>query len=260
MNKLWIIPIATFLILSLGLIGGLGNSMGVGFQNQDPAMTINNISLETTVTPGPGIRYGQLTITADAIFHEDLRTISMNGTLHRVDGTYAKVDLRGKPNNGVKGQQYKLEYSSDIVSSPDFYENIEYFELTIRTVSEDGVSREITLNVSSNGQIDTNSSDVVGNISEIGEICLICGKYLKAGSDTIHMDGSRHSQAEIDKWNKGMEGDNSKSSNNNKNSGSSSNNNNERPPTEEPKPPSADYSMGLVLVVVSNNPLSFKIK
>lgn len=164
MNKLGLLPILSIIVIASLSAGIFLDTFGI-FQNQDPAMTITNINLETNTNSFTS--FGHLTVTADAIFNEDLKSISMNGTLHYTDGTYRAIDLSGKPINGVKGQQYKLEYFYPLYLSPESVENIDYFELTIKTVSEDGVSKEINLNITSNGTIisedneldDLNSSD-----------------------------------------------------------------------------------------------------
>lgn len=115
------------------------------------------------------------------------------------DGSYKEVNFNGNPKNGVKNQLYALKYSDGgLYLSQDDLDNIKYMELTITTVSKEGVSKEINLNVSSNGQVDNNSSDIIGNSTD-DNLCPICGKPLKP-NDSVHTDGTRHSDEEIYEW------------------------------------------------------------
>lgn len=153
MNKLGLIPIISVVIVAILAIGGVV-SQGGFFSNQDPAMTISNINLSSEKYP-PSI--ASLTITADALFHEDIESISMKGKVYMSDGSYKSVNFDGNPNNGVKNQMYELKYSDGgLYLNQKDLDNMDYIELTITTVNKEGASKEINLDITSDGQIKTN--------------------------------------------------------------------------------------------------------
>lgn len=236
MDKLGLIPILSIIIIgSLSLVI-FADIQGL-FENQDSAMTISNINLSSEKYP-PSI--ATLTITADAIFHEDIESISMKGKAYMSDGSYKGVNFNGNPKNGLQNQTYQLNYSDGGLYLNHYdLNNMDYIELTITTVNKEGISKEMNLNVSSGGQVDTNSSDVIGN-SSADNICPICGK--ETGLDpTVHADGTTHSDSEWEKWyeDNGYEIYSDSDSKTNKN-----NNNNKKTPNEEPLPPSDYYDSG----------------
>lgn len=237
MDKLGLIPILTIIIIgSLSLVI-FADIQGL-FENQDSAMTISNINLTTEKYP-PSI--ASLTITADALFHEDIESISMKGKVYMSDGSYKGVNFNGNPKNGLQNQTYQLNYSDGgLYLNQDDLENMDYIELTITTVNKEGISKEMNLNVSSNGQVDTNSSDVIGNTSNDNH-CLICGKPLKP-NESVHIDGTMHSDEEIYEW--GVKTGRITPNNDVKDNTNKKSNNNRKSSNEEPRPPSDDSSSG----------------
>lgn len=134
-----------------------------------------------------------------------------------------------------KTKTYQLNYSNGgLYLKQDNLDNMDYIELTITTVNKDGVTKEMNLNVSSNGQVDTNSSDAIGNNTG-DNVCPICGKALKPNS-SVHTDGSSHTDEEIYAW--GVKTGRITPDNNVKDNKKS--NTNTKTPTEEPLPPSED--------------------
>lgn len=155
MNKLWVVPIATFLILSLGLIGGL-----TGFTNTETndQMIINSAGFNER-NMGFGTSY--LNLNINATFLEDIESITINGVLHKKDGSYSNVNFYGNPNNGLKNQEYLLDYTSSFMMDSEDIKNMDYLEVTVKTINKEGKGKDIKLNITSNGQVTTNQ-DVAG--------------------------------------------------------------------------------------------------
>lgn len=154
MNKLGLIPIFSVIIVGVLSLGIFADSYGL-LQNQDPAITLSNIDVKTE----QGILGGILTIQADAFFNEDLKSIEMNGTIYKKDGTYTPVNLAGNPVNGLKDQSYKLEYSNILPLTIEDLENMAYLELTIKTINNNDVAKEMTIKITNNGQKISDTGD-----------------------------------------------------------------------------------------------------
>lgn len=174
MNKWVLIPILSIFLIGILSLGIFADISGV-FQNQDSAMTISNINLSAEKYPSSIV---SLTMTADALFHEDIESISMKGKVYMSDGSYKGVDFNGNPKNGVKSQMYKLKYSDGgLYLNQGDLDNIDYIELTITTVSKEGASEKITFNITSNKQIVSNNSAIDDNSQNESDIFNILGLF-----------------------------------------------------------------------------------
>lgn len=237
MNKLELIPILSILIILVSTIGIFASPLidnldFAGIENgANGQIIVNSATLDESQM---AFTNGFLTLDINATFLEDIESIEINGVLHDKDGSYNNVAFYGNPNNGLKNNEYLLKYQSSLIGgSKDM--NLDYLELTIKTTNKEGESKEIKLNITSNG---TNSSDIVGNSSEeSGVPCQICGKPTDDYGG--HLDGTVHTDAEINAW---LEKDNGNDKNNNKKHTKPSKT--EKPPSEEPLPPSDDYGSG----------------
>lgn len=105
MNKLLLVPILSVIFIACLSVGIFADSSEI-FQNQDSAMTISNINLSSEKYP-PSI--ATLTITADALFHEDIESISMKGKVYLSDGSYKEVNFNGNPTNGLQNQNISIK-------------------------------------------------------------------------------------------------------------------------------------------------------
>ncbi|MBZ9570559.1 hypothetical protein KQY27_03240 [Methanobrevibacter sp. TMH8] len=153
MNKFWIVPIITFLVLSIGLFGSLLSSTNI---NTNEQIIINGASFQES-NMGFGTSY--LNLNINATFLEDIESITINGVLHKKDGTYTNINFNGKPNNGLKNNNYLLEYSSTFMMDSEDIKNMDYLELTIKTTNNKGHNKEIKVNITSNGQVTTNQDN-----------------------------------------------------------------------------------------------------
>ena len=155
MNKLWIVPIATFLILSIGLFVGLSGFVTTTEGNEQ--IIVNSASLDESQM---AFTNGFLSLNINATFLEDIESIKIDGVLYDKDGSRDNVDFNYcKPDNGLKNHQYLLKCQSSLIGGLKDI-NLDYLELTIKTTNKEGKSKEIKLNITSDGQVTSNQGSV----------------------------------------------------------------------------------------------------
>lgn len=164
MEKPWIVPIITFLVLSIGLVGGLVGTINPESNEQ---IIVNNASFKES-NMGFGTSY--LNLNINATFLEDIESITINGVLHKKDGSYTNVNFGGKPTNGLKNHDYLLEYSSLSMMDSEDIKNMDYLELTIKTTNKEGHNKEIKANITSTGQVTTNQDTTELNLQNQSDI------------------------------------------------------------------------------------------